>query len=210
MSVVLTGWAGTQFGEMAAHTVPVLHRYATRHGLAFECANLAGNRPASWMKVHAIYAQLQNADRVVWIDADVVVLDDSRNIFDELRDGWQAMVEHHTPSGQVPNCGVWVVTRHMIPVLEHIWHAGRNVTHPWWEQASMLEQMGYQVVPGPIAQLAEPTELWHRTTWLGPEWNHHPHDQRRVALPRFVHVTQYTNRLDAVKHYTGVCRGRTA
>lgn len=203
--MIVTGWAGTLFAEIAAHTLPVLGRYAAKHGLTVECVNLAGERPPSWMKVNALHDALGRHDRVVWIDADVVVLDHSRNILDELGVGWQGLVEHQTECGTVPNCGVWVADRRMRPVLEQIWNAGRNLHHPWWEQASVLEMMGYTVSDAPTAMLGEPTPLWHHTTWLGPEWNHHPFDARRVDTPRFVHVTQYQDRLDAVRRIVGAC-----
>lgn len=207
--LILTGWAGVEFARIAAHTLPVLSDYAAKHDISMACVNLVGNRPPSWMKVQALYEELDRFDRVAWIDADVVVVNGERNIFDDLGDGWQALVEHHTPSGYVPNCGVWVVTQAMRPVLAEIWNGKRHLDHPWWEQAAMLEQMGYEVLPGPFALLATPTDLWHRTTWLRPEWNHHPHDTRRVDAPRFLHVTQYADRLGAVRQHTGARRADT-
>lgn len=204
--LILTGWAGVQFAEIAAHTLPVLRSYAVTHDISMACVNLVGNRPPSWLKVQALYEELGRFDRVAWIDADVVVLDDSRNIFDDLGDGWQALVEHHTPSGTVPNCGVWLVTQAMRPVLAEMWNGKRHIHHPWWEQATLLEQMGYEVLPGPVARLGTPTGLWHKTTWMGAEWNHHPHDTRRVATPRFLHVTQYADRLAVVREHTRCCR----
>lgn len=207
--LILTGWAGVEFAEIAAHTLPVLRDYAVAHDISMACVNLVGNRPPSWMKVQALYEELDRFDRVAWIDADVVVVNGERNIFDDLGDGWQALVEHHTPSGYVPNCGVWVVTQAMRPVLAEIWNGKRHLDHPWWEQAAMLEQMGYEVLPGPFARLSTPTELWHKTTWLAPEWNHHPHDTKRVDAPRFLHVTQYADRLGVVRKHTGARRADT-
>lgn len=200
--LILTGWAGVEFAEIAAHTLPVLRDYATVHGVSFGCANLAGDRPASWMKVLALREQLERFDRIAWIDADVVVLDHSKNIFDELGDGWHGLVRHHTPSGVVPNCGVWIVTKWMTWALNEVWNARWHINHPWWEQAAVLELMGYAVLPGPFSQLAAPTELYSHTTWLGPEWNHHPADTNRVASPRFLHVTQYPDRLATVREHT--------
>lgn len=204
--LILTGWSGLEFAEIASHTLPVLNRYAVRHGMKLGCVNLTGNRPPSWQKVQALYQELERHDRVAWIDADVVVVDGERNIFDDLGNGWQGLVEHHTPSGFVPNCGVWVVTQAMRPVLAEIWNGKRHIDHPWWEQAAMLEQMGYQVLPGPFSRMREPTDLWHNTTWLHQSWNHHPHDERRVSPARFMHVTQYPDRLAAVRHFAEAAR----
>jgi hypothetical protein len=194
-TLVLTGWSGTPFAKIACHTLPLLEEYALRHGHDFACTNLHGDRPPSWMKVPALVKALTNYDRVAWIDADVVVADPSVDICGELGDDhWQALVEHHTPSGSVPNCGVWVVTSAMAQTLCDLWNEHQNIHHPWWEQSSVIAHMGYVVGPGPTSVLDSPTTLYERTTFLDPTWNHHPHDARRVATPRFIHVTQYADR----------------
>lgn len=200
--LVLTGWTGLEFAQIAARTLPRIHAYAQRHGAACGCANLAGERPPSWMKVKAMMQGLRTHDRVAWIDADVVILDGEANIFDELGDSWQAIVEHETECGLVPNCGAWVVSRQMLPVLEGIWNAEHCVNHPWWEQAALLEQMGYRV-EGVRSTLDTPTTLYRLTKFLDPTWNHHPADRRRVDAPRFAHVTQYADRLAQVRFLCG-------
>jgi hypothetical protein len=194
-TVVLTGWSGTTFAKIACHTLPLIEQYAVRHGMSFCFTNLEGERPASWQKVPFISKALQQFDVAVWIDADVVVMDPSENIAAQLRPGaWQGLVEHHTPSGKVPNCGVWVCTRAMLPTLADIWADGRHVHHGWWEQAAVLERMGYVVTDEPHATLDTPTTLYEHTTFLAATWNHHPRDARRIHDPKFVHVTQYPDR----------------
>jgi len=200
--LVLTGWAGVEFAQIAAHTLPRIHAYAANHGLACGCANLAGERPASWMKVRALIEALQTHERVAWIDADVVILDGSANIVSELGSAWQGIVEHETECGLVPNCGVWVVAQPMLPVLVDVWNAEHCVDHPWWEQAALLEQMGY-LVDGVRSTLDKPTTLYELTKFLHPTWNHHPSDRRRVDAPRFLHVTQYADRLGTIRSLCG-------
>ena len=63
----------------------------------------------------------------------------------------------------------------------------------------MLTLLGYHVTEQPSAKRERPSDLYDRTTWLAPEWNHHPRDARKVDTPRFVHVTQYAERLATVK-----------
>lgn len=194
-AVLLTGWAGTTFAKMACWTLPLLEAYAGRHGMRFCCFNLAGSRPPSWMKVLMIHQALQDFDAVAWIDADVVVMDPRESILAQLApNSWQGLVEHDTSSGIVPNCGVWICTQGMLPTLTEIWNEGKHLEHPWWEQAAILERMGYVVTDKPTATLGQASELHARTTFLPATWNHHPHDARRVDSPRFVHVTQYVDR----------------
>lgn len=201
-TILVTGWCGTLFAKMACWTLPLLEAYAARHGMDFFCANLAGDRPPSWMKVPLLHRVLQDYDRAVWVDADVVVLDPSENILDAVpSDSWQGLVEHFTDSGTVPNCGVWVLGREMATLLAEIWNAGTFVNHCWWEQAAVLERMGYTVTNEPTATFTQATELHQRTTFLPAAWNHHPYDARKVDAPRFVHVTAYADRPAACKYF---------
>jgi hypothetical protein len=204
--ILMTGWRGTEYAKMAAHTLPVMDAYAQRHGLECYCVNLASTQaPPSWMKVPNIGAALADHDRVLWLDADVVIVDPSENIFDWVEaDAWQAVVEHETECGLVPNCGVWLVTKAMLPWIEFAWHKmlPAFADHPWWEQGAVMTMMGYRITVTegwPHATLAAPTELHDRTQFLPPRWNDHPSDRHRPGKPSFVHVTQYADRLGEIR-----------
>lgn len=204
--LLLTGWCGPTFAEIANHTLPLMGRYAQKHGYEFQCANLHSSlAPPSWMKVPAIISALSlGHPTVVWLDADVVILDSSRNILNDLPPhAWQGLVEHETECGLVPNCGVWVARPQMLDTLRSLL-AGREqyLTHPWWEQAAMLDRLGYaQTLTNgwPHATRGEQTELFLNTAILPPVWNHHPADRRRVDEPAFFHVTQYADRAAVAK-----------
>jgi hypothetical protein len=88
----------------------------------------------------------------------------------------------------------------MLPRLQEAWDFNTHVSHPWWEQAVMLEQMGY-AVNGTHARLDRPTTLYERTQFLDAGWNEHPNDQRRAEHVRFRHVTQYENRLETIRQF---------
>lgn len=210
MGLILTGWSGVLHAKMAAYTMPLLHAYAARHGHQFGCANLVGERPSSWMKVQAMHMALQSHERVAWIDCDVVVMNGEADVLAEIRDGWQALVEHQTECGTVPNCGVWLVTQAMLPVLEDMWNSGDDIGHPWWEQAALMRRMGYHIDDSgscPRALLDTCTTLYQHTTFLGPTWNHHPADARRVESPALVHVTQYADRIATVRALSAAAAG---
>ena len=194
--LIMTGWCGVEFAIMASRTVPIMHRYAQKHGMELAVENLAGPKPPSWEKVSGMIAGLHEYDRVLWIDCDVVIADDQVNLFDEIKDGAvQALVEHDTPDGLVPNCGVWAVTQEMLGVLQEIDDTNHNLNHPWWEQASILEHMGYRVTEEPTATLVAPTLLYKQTQFLSPRWNHQPRDAKKPANARFYHATGYDDRI---------------
>ena len=200
-TLILTGCVGDEYEAMAEHTVPLMRAYAERHGHDFYKALPVGTRPPSWMKLPLLAGALSEYDRVVWIDIDVVIVSPWHDIVAAMEPGsWQALVEHRTECGHVPNCGVWVVAKPMAYELGWAWGEGTDyVHHPWWEQAAIMRQMGYAVEDGPRGRLDTPTTLYELTTFLGPEWNHHPADERKTNAPNFVHVTQYADRLGTIR-----------
>lgn len=206
-TAIVTGWSGEKFRAMSALTAPLMAAYGRRHGHEVFASEMSCGLPAAWCKLPLIVTLLQDFDAVLWLDADIVVVDGSRDVFAEMKPGTvQAMTEHETPSGMVPNSGVWIVTRHMQHTLARVFHLHEDASHPWWEQAAVMRLMGYAVEPGPFGRLDTPTTLYHRTTFLGPEWNDHPHDRRRSPCPLFFHVTQYADRLSEIRKLCAAAR----
>lgn len=203
--LVMTGWTGTMYGMMAAHTLPRMHAYAARHGAEFSCVNLQADVPPSWVKVPCVAKALEQFDEVLWLDADVVVRRSDESVFAEVAEqSILAVVEHHTSCGDVPNFGMFVARRGLADTLNFVWKHRREqfLNHPWWEQAAMLEQLGYSVAHTPGCERSERialSPLREMTTFLHPKWNHHPNDSWKVDDPNFVHVTMYDDRVEAVR-----------
>jgi hypothetical protein len=189
VSRALVTFATGDFGALFTLTRPTFRSYADQHGYHLH-DDPPGMllRPPSWMKVARLLDALAWHDEALWIDADVAIVDESRDIADEVpADAWQALVRHHTPDGEVPNCGVWYVRAPMRPVLEQVWRMDRYLDHPWWEQAALLDLLGYRHETRPV-ELDAPSPLYERTHWLGLEWNSHEQNDRHDA-PRFAHAT---------------------
>ena len=198
---IITGWTGTEFAKMAMYSLPLIEHYAKVHECLFACGNLCGPRPPSWLKVKLVEQALQQVDEVAWIDSDVIIEKFDVSIFSQLsEDAWQGLVEHDTASGIIPNCGIWVLRKPMLSILSEIWDSNQYIDHGWWEQAAILERMGYKVV-GTTAVREKDSLLFSKTSFLGSEWNHHPCDNRQVLNPRFRHVTQYPDRVSAARYF---------
>jgi hypothetical protein len=190
-------------GEGAAwreFALPPMQAYAKRHGYETCFDAMPELSPPSWGKVPLLLRLLESHDAVLWLDADVMVMDWSEDIADYC--GLIGLVAHRVepmhaqgmapePDGlcRVPNCGVWFLSREAAPLLTFMlrkYERFRN--HPWWEQAALIESL-------------EGDDVWRtrHTTWLDPGWNRHPFDRQPCDRVRFYHATAIPNRIDFLR-----------
>lgn len=171
---------------------PTFEAYATRHGydFVFETGSLDPTRPAPWSKIVLIQRLLRSYDLVLWIDADAVIVDGSIDIADALpKRATFGLVAHETPEGpEIPNSGVVLIrsSRKARRFLDRVWGRTEFMNHKWWENAAILELLGYTLEPPVTLVRAErDREMFH---FLDPRWN---------VLP--------FQRLDnaRIKHYAG-------
>ena len=211
MGAIVTGWCGDGWGDIAAITVPRMAAYAKRHGHAFCDFQYAGEqqRPASWNKLVAIAAAFTVSDEVLWIDADVAVADDAEDIFAAVPEGAaQAMVRHATPEGDVPNAGVWFLRLRMLPVLMDIAMDDQFVHHRWWEQAPLLQRMGFTDRETGILRRETDTELYRETAWLDERWNAWAGSPPAVR-PSFRHACGIVDHAEKIAYLTSGGRRET-
>lgn len=194
--------------ELLDIALPSFRRFADRHGydllLGNDLCRLLLNsrhtdRPPSWWKVPLLETALFDYDEVLWVGADLVIVDTSEDV-DVPSDAWQALVEHQTPDGNVPGADFWLVRKPMIAVLKQMWGMTHHITHGWWEQAALAELMGYDLQQRPLA-VRGPTGLHDRTWFLHPEWNLHLWEQREVDYPRVLHATMYDDRAAVMREW---------
>jgi len=146
--------------------------------------------PPSWNKVTLIRKLIATYDLVVWVDADAVVVDLSRDIASEFQtDKWLHIVEIQPPSwGTHLNAGVFAVRSG--PTTASFFREVAQLTpfkhHPWWEQAAMLHLLGYDLWP---ARKARKTSYSDGVALIDKSWNSTPLDPS--PAPR-------------IKHYAGV------
>jgi hypothetical protein len=156
------------------------------------------DRPPSWWKVPILLDALDSFDEVLWLDADIVIVDASQDLPIQVS-VWQALVEHQTGDGAVPNLGCWYLRQPMYQVLERMWGMTEYVTHPWWEQAAMLDLLGYRLQRP--TSVREGTTLQGRTQYLDAAWNVHRNDSTIVERPRFQHATMWPDRAAQMREW---------
>lgn len=192
---------GGGFEELLHIAAPSFQAFADRHGYDFlipELGELA--RPASWHKVPALLDVLETHDEVLWVDADAVIVDDSRDVKVPQR-CWHALVVHHTGDGQVPGAGFWYLRRPMIAVLERMWTRTEYLNHGWWEQRALHDELGYGGAPLAPPAGDQAPELYRRTCFLDNGWSVHCRDQQPVAHPRVMQATMWPDRAGIMREW---------
>ncbi len=185
--------------DLLAVSRPTFAAYAERHGyeLVTSTATVAG-RPPAWAKVPMLREAVDAYELVLWIDADAVIVDGRDDVAD-LADRELALVRHRNGDVEVPNTGVMVLRGGAFAreLLDRMWAAKRYVDHPWWENAALLDLLGYDLPsaleprwrrlgrPARPLRHARPSRFLDGTRFLPLEWNSGYLD--RAERPRIVH-----------------------
>jgi hypothetical protein len=174
-------------------------RYGARHGYSLELARetVDPTRPAPWSKIVLLRRLAASHDLLLWLDADLVVVDDSLDIASELDDDrFLYLVEHQTKEGRMPNSGVMLLRggAETIAFLDEVYAQEDLIEHRWWENAAICRLLGYRLDPiGP----GTPTPLLSRHTKLiSPRWNSIP--DAPAPSPRIRHYPGYSLKARAV------------
>jgi hypothetical protein len=148
--------------------------YARRHGYDLHLHEevLDPSRPAPWSKVVALERLQDRYDLLLWLDADLMVVDPRRDLEAELpADRAMGLVEHRLRDGSVmPNTGVWALRTGATTAafLREVWAQEDLVAHRWWENAAVCRLLGYELEP----LRAGPSTPWReQTAFLDPRWN---------------------------------------
>jgi hypothetical protein len=134
---------------LLAVSEPTFRAYAERHGYELITSTAAHpDRPPAWAKVPLIRSTLDDYDLVLWIDADAVIVDAAEDIAGALAPAAQlGLVQHRRDAELIPNTGVmvWRSGEFARSLLDRTWGATQYLDHPWWENAALLDALGYAV-----------------------------------------------------------------
>jgi hypothetical protein len=189
---------------------PTFRAYAQRHGYEVITSRTADpQRPPAWAKVPLLREAVDAFDLVLWIDADAVIVDGRDDIAAQLEPDRQlALVQHRHGDQLIPNTGVVLLRSGELSrsLLDRMWATTRLIHHPWWENAALLDALGYDLPSAPTPGLrgrldraigrvtgrgprpcrpARPSRYRDGTQFLPGEWNWSYLD--RAENPRIVH-----------------------
>src|SRR4051812_12222232 len=107
LATIATGPAA----ELLALSFPTFLDYAARHGYDIVVGNDSEHdRSPAWGRVPLLQKLLQTYDFVVWLDADLVILDTKPDVESVMpRDAFQALVVAKRENDSLPLAGVWAL-----------------------------------------------------------------------------------------------------
>jgi len=190
---------GKDYRDIQDITLPAMREYADKYD--YTLVNVRPNtlvdteRPPSWWKLEAMMRAFQHgAHDILWLDADVLIIRDDKDIYSDFTTGLFGIVVHNLPiHGTVPNCGVWIVNRSFSMYLLKMsrfdqFHSSQHV----WEQAALVHLLGGNHDKYPIV-LPSPHMPY---TPLPQEWNAIDIMSVGDGTARFYHAMRGPDRKD--------------
>src|SRR5262249_6806351 len=147
MQKALVSFGTDDAAKTLAVAMPTFVDYARRHGYDLMTdVPMAFDRPHSWLKVPLLQQILERYDFVLWLDADAIIVDAEVDIETVVpRDAFQAFVVMDNGAGAGPCLGVWALRSgdRSRRFLREVWAQEHLVNHKWWEQAAVMQLMGW-------------------------------------------------------------------
>lgn len=193
--------------KLLSLSIPTYYKYAYNHHYDLFLPNNdffsieTKKLPPSWWKLDAIEHLLQSYDKVLWLDADVIIYQFDIDIIDTVNDTDVdfSLVVHETPDGQVPNCGVWLLNKSCLKWLYKLkQYRNFNRSQCWWEQAALLHLLGINPDSQNISLPQRYDIPWTQLDYL---WNPHINDRRKIPdNTKFFHATGFSDRYSVMKN----------
>lgn len=189
---VLCSAATGPFTSLLEVSTPALEKYARQHrwDLVLSREDLAAGRPASWGSIQLVRSLLTDYDVVGWIDADAIIVDLDDNLADELepeKDLYIVEMPGEMPDDQIANAGVFMLRagEWANRLLDEIWCREHLSHHRWWENAALMQVLGYDIDGTPVRR--DSGNPWlRRVKFLDSAWNNIPFVSRS-RQPRINH-----------------------
>lgn len=200
MKKILASFGFENHAKMLVTSSPSFIFYANRfnYDVFFPCESFFSDsiksKPFSWWKIELITNLLHDYDRVLWLDADVIICKFDQDINNELDNNDHfGLVVHQLIEGLVPNCGVWIVDKKSLSWLDQLWkYDNLSRSHDWWEQNALMEFIGIDSSNTPITIPKESKIPWKSLNYY---WNNNIMDKRHICSDfKFFHSSKCDDR----------------
>lgn len=172
------------FEDVGTFSAVTLKEYTKKFGydLYVNTELVVTERAPSWLKIPLIRELfLEGYDFVFWLDADAIFMRYDQDLQELIEPGKDLyMVNHSVPAaiGQkdTPNAGVLLLRNcdWSLSLLQDLWDFEEYLRHPWWENAALLDLMGYYD-PLEKGENRLNQEFLEHVKFIGLEWNSFPH-----------------------------------
>lgn len=126
------------YGEIAAAN---LASYAQRHGYSLSVFRdgFDPSRPPAWSKILFTLRAMRGADWVVWVDADIMIMDHRRTLTPWLSESHDFVIaRHHAPHAHANTGFFFARSRLWVRgFLRHVYSQTHVLHHGWWEQIAL-------------------------------------------------------------------------
>jgi hypothetical protein len=188
MRVCLTTAFDAGYAAMGAVCEESLAAYAAAQGLELKVVRgVVPDRPPAWTKIRVIADLfMDGCDFVLWVDTDAVIVRHDIDIRGEIEDGKDLYLAAHKLDVfpmpgmmvrlDVPNTGVMLLrncdwTR---AFLEDVWSRTDYLRHRWWENAAVIEILGYHRLLDRVKINEPDPAVMAHVKWLDWNWNSMP------------------------------------
>tara|TARA_R100000458_G_C8275369_1_gene250417 strand:+ start:785 stop:1423 length:639 start_codon:yes stop_codon:yes gene_type:complete len=153
MNKCLTSFGYGRQRENFKKSSPLFLEYAQNHGYDYYVPSLGSfsewresntSKGYAWLKIPLLSEVLSRYDVVLWIDADIVIVDGEKDILGDAGDSPMSMVVHRVEKGRHPNTGVWLLRKEAKSIIDSI---DIKTSIPcrvkrWYEQAALHRHFG--------------------------------------------------------------------
>lgn len=202
-----------KFDDIGRYSAASIKAYTSRFGFSHRIdRNFNIGRPPAWRRITLIPELFDEGfDYVMWIDADAIFSRFDFNILDAIDPGKDLHLVEHTivpnHSSNIPNSGVMLVknSQWSRDLFDRIWRMDKYIDHPWWENAALIEIMGYRNLIAEVEQITghpakvaddrfspDPDVMAH-ISFLSEDWNFRPNVSRPSPHPIVTHFAGYSN-----------------
>ncbi|MDF2813895.1 MAG: hypothetical protein K0Q81_95 [Paenibacillus sp.] len=146
-------------------------------------------RPSPWSKVILIHHLLQYYKTVIWMDADMIIVNPFINIRSELDSNTPVhVVAYRIEKKIIPSTGLWVSNHspESFQILNEVWRRTEFVKDGWWEQAAFMDVIGYEPRKRSCIFRGE-TPYTRNVKFINERWNSRMHVP--VTDPIIVHYS---------------------
>lgn len=212
MNRCIVTYAAGAHEELLEVALPGYQAFARRHGYDLHVGEKLTDLPPAWNKIPVLLDALKDYEQVTWFDCDLVIVDGKDDLPAITSDPGRgvfvsepkqhALVRHFENDSEVPNSGVWQVTRACVPLLERMLELQVFHDHGWYEQAALMTLMGYTVppqgseFPKTKCRCVHETEWYKQCQFMRLVWNSHPN--YRAERPHIVHCS-YVNMIQRIE-----------